>query len=45
LERHGWRSQIYDVIERFEAYGRGIPPAARVMASVARRWLVTAERL
>jgi hypothetical protein len=37
----GWEPRVYDVAERFNAYGRGPLP---VVAGGSRRWLVTASR-
>jgi methyltransferase (TIGR00027 family) len=45
LSRWGWRVQLYDVAERFAAYGREPPPGvANMLGAGPRRWLATAER-
>jgi O-methyltransferase involved in polyketide biosynthesis len=46
LAAHGWQAHIYDVAERFQAYGRATPmmfsPAASTMPA---RRLATAARM
>jgi methyltransferase (TIGR00027 family) len=40
----GWRAELFDVAERFAAYGRELAPGVAGMLSASRRWLATAER-
>jgi methyltransferase (TIGR00027 family) len=40
LRQWGWQPHLYDVAERFAAYGRGVAP----VAAGSRRWLATAVR-
>jgi len=44
LHGWGWRAQLFDVAERFAAYGRELAPGVAGMLSASRRWLATAER-
>ncbi len=45
LSGWGWRVQLYDVAERFAAYGRQpTPGVADLPGATRRRWLATAER-
>jgi methyltransferase (TIGR00027 family) len=44
LHGWGWRAQLFDVAERFAAYGRELAPGVAGMLNASRRWLVTAER-
>ena len=41
----GWQVLLYDVAERFAAYGRDPSPGVAAMLRTTRRWLATAERL
>ena len=45
LSGWGWRTQLYDVAERFAAYGRAPGQGVTDMLNASRRrWLATAER-
>jgi methyltransferase (TIGR00027 family) len=44
LRGWGWRAELFDVAERFAAYGRELAPGVAGMLSASRRWLATAER-
>jgi methyltransferase (TIGR00027 family) len=44
LDARGWHARLYDVVDRFEAYGRPVPAAVAAANNVMRRYLATAER-
>jgi methyltransferase (TIGR00027 family) len=43
LETRGWHARLYDVVDRFAAYGRPVPVAVAAASNVMRRYLATAE--
>jgi methyltransferase (TIGR00027 family) len=44
LDARGWHACLYDVGDRFVAYGRPVPEAVAAVNKVIRRYLATAER-